>query len=55
MEMVSSSTNFVKPHLNNSNTQLKQELLRLGDSFDRKFNELIEIREQMKKIINDLT
>jgi hypothetical protein len=66
MDVVSSSTNIIK-HMNGSNTSgtssssssnnaaAKQELAHLADNFDKKFNELLEIRDQLKKIINEIS
>jgi hypothetical protein len=62
MDVVSSSTNIVK-HMStssshsptSSNSQLKQELMQLADNFDKKFNELLEIRDQLKKITSEIS
>jgi hypothetical protein len=60
MDVVSSSTNIIK-HMNGStnsstnNSLVKQELINLADNFDKKFNELLEIRDQLKKIINEIS
>jgi len=40
--------------LNTSNPKFKQELSRLTDSFDKKLNELNEIRQQLKNLLNDI-
>jgi hypothetical protein len=40
--------------LNTSNPKFKQELARLTDSFDKKLNELNEIRQQLKNLLNDI-
>ena len=39
---------------NNNHKRIKQELIKLTETFDRKFKELQEIREQMSKLINEL-
>ncbi len=37
----------------NDNTIIKQEITTLIDSFDQKFNELHEIKIQLRKLLND--
>ena len=59
MEVVSSSTNFIKTTISTSNTtnmnpQLKNELVRLSDCFDKKLNELLDIRDELKKVISEI-
>jgi len=62
MDEVSSSTSnnilFNNTNkINNANTKnnakFKQELVKLTDSFDRKCKELNEIRDQMRKLVNE--
>ena len=38
---------------NNENTMTKQEITKLLEIFDEKFNELHEIKNQLKKLLND--
>lgn len=45
-------------HLNNIGNlkpSLKHEFLKLADSFDRKFNELDEIRNQLRVLIDEMS
>ena len=37
-----------------SNPKFKHELTKLADSFDKKLNELNEIRQQLKNLLNDI-
>ncbi|CAF0853562.1 unnamed protein product [Brachionus calyciflorus] len=57
-DQVTSSTNFITSTnqvVNGSNNaKLKQDLLQLTDTFDRKFNELLDIREQLRNLINEI-
>lgn len=58
MEIVTSTTSFNTKSSStspNANQQLKQELSQLVDNFDKKFNELMEIRDQMKKVISEIS
>jgi hypothetical protein len=43
-----------KANMKTNNTKLKDELFRLIDLFDQKFDELNEIREQFRELYNEL-
>lgn len=53
---VSSTSNVISSFNKNisGRNKLKQELIRLTDCFDKKCKELNDIRDQMRKLINEL-
>lgn len=40
---------------NANNLKLRNDLIKLADNYDRKLNELIEIREEFRRIIDEMT
>jgi hypothetical protein len=59
---VSSSSSSINRNLvnginasNANNLKLRNDLIKLADSYDRKLNELIEIREEFRRIIDEMT
>ena len=50
-----SNQNNIMMNGSSNNLKLKQELIRLSDNFDKKLNELNEIREQIRKIVNEIS
>ena len=53
-EVSSTSNGTFNGKTQTGKTKLKQELLRLTESFDKKCAELNAIRDQMRKLVNEL-
>ena len=52
---VSSSTTSFNHRGSPGNKKMKHELLKLTESFDKKFNELNEIREQIRQLALEMS